>query len=126
MKSSASRYLLIGAALGSLCAPEAQAQQVAQAVGVGGLEEIVVTARRREENIQSVPVAITAFGTEEIRQRNITNMYDVARATPAFNPTGTANGPSLGSTNPVAGDATRKLNLRGLPGVAQYFAEVPG
>lgn len=95
------------------------AQQTAQ-LSVGGLEEIVVTARRRQENIQQIPLAITALSTDEIRERNMTNQFDLAKAVPAFNPRGTARGPSLGVSS------TRRLTLRGLTGTQAYFAEAPG
>src|SRR3546814_13759743 len=40
-------------------------QPVAQQAG--GLEDIVVTARRRSESSQNIPVAVTAFSAEQIR-----------------------------------------------------------
>ena len=43
----------------------------------GTLEEVVVTARRREENLQQVPVAITAFGAADIENRNIESTEDL-------------------------------------------------
>lgn len=45
---------------------------------------IVVTARGREENIQQVPIAITAFSADEISQRGLQELDDVARFTPGF------------------------------------------
>ena len=39
----------------------AQETDVPAAAAKAGLEEIVVTARRREERLQTVPIAITAF-----------------------------------------------------------------
>lgn len=45
-------------------------------------EEIIVTARRSEENIQSTPVSITAFSGEGLRQANITTITDVMYKTP--------------------------------------------
>lgn len=45
---------------------------------------IVVTARNREENIQSVPLAITAFSEEDIARQSIQELDDVARFTPGF------------------------------------------
>ena len=120
MRGSLKAMVLAGAGAWSVgAAAPAIAQQTAQAT-FGGLEEIVVTARRREENIQQVPVAISALGTEEIRERNMTNQYDLAKAVPAFNPRGTARGPTTGSTS------TRRLALRGLTGTQAYFAEAPG
>ena len=48
------------------------------------LPEIIVTARRREENIQDVPISITAFDAVAIERRNIMELDDVARFTPGF------------------------------------------
>ena len=36
------------------------------------LEEVIVTAQRREENLQNVPVSITAFSATQMEQLNIT------------------------------------------------------
>ncbi len=46
------------------------------------LEEITVTARRASENIQDIPVSVTAFGAEFIEQQGISNTADVARLIP--------------------------------------------
>lgn len=48
------------------------------------LEEIVVTARSRAENLQSVPLSITAFSKEGIERRSIEGLEDVARFTSGF------------------------------------------
>jgi iron complex outermembrane recepter protein len=48
----------------------------------GGLEEIVVTATRREENISRVPISVTAFSQEMIDQRGVKDFQDVVRFTP--------------------------------------------
>src|SRR4051794_14470269 len=93
------RSLLLGAAaMGCLAATPGQAQQVAQAqiAQSSGLEEIVVTARRREERIQSVPVAITALSNDEIREKHIAIMDDLGKAVPAFNVREVTRGPSAG------------------------------
>lgn len=45
---------------------------------------IIVTARNREESIQDVPLAITAFGEDEIDKRGLQGLDDVARFTPGF------------------------------------------
>ncbi len=47
-----------------------------------GIEEIIVTAQRREESLQRVPVAITAIGTATLREQNIQTLADVARIAP--------------------------------------------
>ncbi|MDB5395230.1 MAG: TonB-dependent receptor [Rhodospirillales bacterium] len=81
-----------------------------------GLEEVVVTARRREEKIQTVPVAITAFSAKDIEERHIDEIHELIRSVPGLNaslPGSDANAPY--STHTV---------LRGLQGVAVYFADV--
>ena len=52
----------------------------AQAQGV--LEEIVVTAEYREENLQDVPVAVTAFSADEITRAGIESTQDFINLTP--------------------------------------------
>ncbi len=42
------------------------------------VEEIVVTARQREEKLQDVPISITAFSAKGMRDRNIQDAYDLA------------------------------------------------
>jgi len=49
-----------------------------------GLQDIVVTARRTNENLQSVPVAITAFSGADLQQQNARAVADVAMLTPGL------------------------------------------
>jgi iron complex outermembrane receptor protein len=49
-----------------------------------GLGEIVVTARRTNENLQSVPIAITAFSGAQLQQQNARTLSDVALLTPGL------------------------------------------
>ena len=58
-----------------------QAQQTAN---TGGLEEIVVTARQREETLQSIPLAVTAFSSDDMARRAAVSMTDIAALTPGF------------------------------------------
>jgi len=46
------------------------------------LEEVVVTARKREENLQNVPVSIEAIDTRELRIRSLETLSDVGQSTP--------------------------------------------
>lgn len=89
----------------------------------GGLQDIVVTARRREEALQDVPIAVQAFSGETIQQRNIQDPTDLQRLAPSL------------TTYQQARDEIT-LSLRGLsssgasaqgqnPRVTAYFAEVP-
>lgn len=47
-----------------------------------GIEEIVVTARRVEENLQDVPVSVTAISERELEARRIVNVADIAQVVP--------------------------------------------
>jgi iron complex outermembrane recepter protein len=75
------------AALGalSLQSPSAHAQtSVSDAAAPEGLTEIVVTARRRTENLQDVPVAVTAIGAAAIQTQDVTNLEDLNSFVPNF------------------------------------------
>ena len=45
-------------------------------------DEVVVTARKREEAAQSVPIPITALGAAQLDARNITEIKDIEKLTP--------------------------------------------
>ncbi|MCF7981637.1 MAG: TonB-dependent receptor [Pseudomonadales bacterium] len=62
------------------------------------LEEVVVTAQKREQNLQDVSVAVTAFSGNALRELNMTNSVDIAGQTPGLNigtPVGEGNNPSI-------------------------------
>ncbi len=59
----------------SLIAPAAPAQ----------IEDIIVTARKREESLQDVPLSITALSGEQLQERGITDNFELAVFTPNFN-----------------------------------------
>ena len=48
-------------------------------------DEVVVTARKREETAQSVPIPISALGGDRLEARNITEIADVTKLTPNLN-----------------------------------------
>lgn len=52
--------------------------------GAGALEEIIITARRREESLQDTPVAVAAFGAEDVVKRGLRSVDDIARFTPGL------------------------------------------
>src|SRR5271165_811110 len=58
------------------------------------LGEIIVTAQRREENIQNVPITIQALTSETISQLNVVNLDDIIKFLP--NVTQATNGPAQG------------------------------
>ncbi len=66
-----------GALLCGLVVLPASAQQLA-------LEEIIVTSKQREQNLQDVPLNITAFTSEDLVKQNIFDVRDLAALTPSF------------------------------------------
>ncbi|MGI9247114.1 MAG: TonB-dependent receptor plug domain-containing protein [Steroidobacteraceae bacterium] len=53
-----------------------------QSTTSGGLEEIVVTAQKRAEDLQSVPLSIQAFGEQKLEQLNVQKFDDYVRYMP--------------------------------------------
>lgn len=77
--------ILLGTALaGSLAGLSASAWAQGAAVSNPGLQDIVVTARRREESLQTTPIAVTALGEDAIIRSQITNIADVQRSAPGL------------------------------------------
>ena len=66
---------------GTLFAPDAVAQERRGSVNIL-LEEIIVTARKREENAQEVPLAITAFNAEQIESLKIRDLMNMSVGMP--------------------------------------------
>ena len=76
--------LLAAASLAALAAAPALAQQTppAEEDQTSGIEDIVVTAQRRAESSQDVPIAITAFNAATIEARGISSALDVTQFVP--------------------------------------------
>lgn len=51
------------------------------------LEEVVVTAQKRAESQQDIPIAITTMSSEEMEKRGIYNFIDIAKAVPSLSET---------------------------------------
>jgi len=90
------------------------------------LEEVVVTARRVEENVQEVPVSISAFTADTLERRQITGTDDLGKITP--NLQFTNNAPLAGNNNSSVvfirgvGQISARANTD--PGVGLYIDEV--
>ena len=69
------------------------------------LEEVVVTARKREESLQDVPLPVTALSAADIANRQVTSLDDVAKFTPGL------------VFSKVFGRATERPVVRGLASV---------
>ena len=88
------RYFLVGgllALIGSTVAlseptPDSETSPAAAptAHSTGALDEIVVTARRREESLKDVPIAVTAISGQQLEQQQINTVKDIAAITPGL------------------------------------------
>ncbi len=66
MTANTARWLAGIGALASTCAA-AQAAQPAGPAEVQGLQEIIVTAEKRSENVQNVPMSMTTFSSDALQ-----------------------------------------------------------
>ena len=72
----------------------------------GGLAEVVVTAERRAENIQNVPIAVTAFTADALQSRNLSNVQTLGALSPGVN---------LDAGAPFSGDrSVLSASIRGI------------
>lgn len=81
------------------------------------LDEIVVTARRAEENLQKVPLSITAIGESDIQAMGISSVEDIAALTPGFSFRGGLRGfdrPVIRGMSNVLGSANASFFIDGV------------
>jgi outer membrane receptor protein involved in Fe transport len=96
---------------GAAVAQQADNAQPAAAEGRGGLEDIVVTARKRAESVQDVPVAVTAISEKTIEQRDITSIEKIAAATPNLNVGRASNGSGAQLTLRGIGSSSTSIGI---------------
>ena len=122
-----SAWILSGLILGAMGAGTAQAAQpVAADAGFTELEEIVVTARRREESLQDTPVAVTVVTAQMLERMQIEGTTDLGKIAPnlQFHSYGTLTGNNSAAQVFIRGigqtDATPAVD----PGVGLYIDDV--
>jgi outer membrane receptor protein involved in Fe transport len=106
------------AGVGSGGLARAQAQETALQ-----LEEIIVTARKTEESLQDVPIAITAFTAEAIEQAGLESVVDIAAQTPGF-----SFNQGFGRSGGGSADASSRPSIRGMSSIlgtanASFFVD---
>ena len=79
------RYVPLATAISAVLAgvPVAYAQE--KAAASGALDEVVVTAQKRAENLQDVPVSIQALGTQKLEELHIASLDDYVKYLPSVN-----------------------------------------
>jgi iron complex outermembrane receptor protein len=87
------RRLLLGGSVLAILAGPAYAQSATTAAD-GAVEEVVVTAQKRTERLQDVPLAVTAVSGEALSRQQINDTTSLTRAVPSlsFQPGATSNG----------------------------------
>ncbi|WP_439133532.1 TonB-dependent receptor [Pseudomaricurvus sp.] len=103
------------------CIPGAVAQEQGQ--GFGFLEEIVVTARRREESLQDIPVAVTAMDSEALRSQGVGELSDLGTQVPSLrisNAGASTNDPIIS----LRGQRPTTAGLNQEAAVPMYFGDV--
>ena len=89
--------LLISTALAPLALTAMPALAQNASSDNGGLQEIVVTAQKREQSMQDVPIAVTAFTQESLQANRIYNVNDLSGLAPGL------------TVRPSAGGIQRKV-----------------
>ena len=79
-----SALILCGACVSLLVNPPAVVAQTGDSQSVALIEEIVVTARKRDETLQESPIVATVFGEEAIDRYDINSMEDLSKFTPGL------------------------------------------
>ncbi|MBV9344890.1 MAG: TonB-dependent receptor [Gammaproteobacteria bacterium] len=72
-----------------------QAETATASGGGGELQEVVVTAQRRAENLQDVPITVQAISGEQLKELNVVSFNDLLKYTPNVSYSG--NGPGTGN-----------------------------
>ena len=98
IRTHARRTLLAGAAIGALALPAAA---LAQGPAAGQVEELVVTAQKREQNVQDVGISITALSGVQLERLGVLNTQRLPDLTP-------------GLRSEAAGAATTNFTVRGV------------
>jgi iron complex outermembrane recepter protein len=92
-----------------------------QAPSATPLEEVIVTARRREESVQDVPISVVVLNAAQLNAQGVTTANDLARVAPGL---------SIMNTAANSGAVTYSIRGQGStfgsgPGVIAYFDDVP-
>jgi iron complex outermembrane recepter protein len=85
------------------------------------LGEVIVTARRREEKVQDVPIAISVVSQQALQQNNIQTLGDLQYLVPSLSASTYLSRDAINVSIRGQGSNT----LTGLPGVVSYLNEVP-
>ena len=94
------------------------ALMMSHSIAYGQIEEVIVTAQKRSESLQDVPIAVSAFTGDTMKTLGVTNASDLVNITPGF-----ALGTQAGSNRNyfLRGVGTSDVHLTAASAVGQYF-----
>ena len=77
----------------------------------GGLEEVIVTARKREESLQDAPLTVTAMSQERIEKFDVTSLEKIAALSPQFFVGRSSNGSGAQMTLRGIGSSSTSIGI---------------
>jgi iron complex outermembrane recepter protein len=101
----------------------AQSAPPAEADADAGLEEIIVTAQKREQNLQNVPVSVTALSAESLANSRIADFTDLTRAASSLTVTQATSSPN--NSIILRGIGTFAFSIGVEPSVAVIVDDLP-
>src|SRR6476619_7705567 len=101
--------------------------QTAQDGNVPDQTELIITATKREENLQNVPISVQALGTRRLDQLNISNFEEYTRQLPSVSYLTAAPGSTVVYMRGIsaAGSGAEGNHSGPLPQVGSYLDEQP-
>lgn len=125
MTLSAARWAIsVTAVLATSLASSAWAQdaQAGDEAGTSGNQEIIVTAQKRNQGVNSVPLSITAVSGDDLRAQGVTDVASLVKVTPGFNAIDSGFGTPVYF---LRGIGFFDSSLAAKPTVSVYLDEIP-
>jgi iron complex outermembrane recepter protein len=101
---------------------QTQSAQTQAAAQEAGIEDIVVTAQKRSQNINDVGLTVTALGGDALAKRNIASLEDIANSVPSLTYTNTSDGTPVYT---LRGVGFYETSIGAYPTTSVYLDEVP-
>ena len=110
---------VIATSLGSHCVNTLAQEDPRKGFGIG-LDEVVVTAQKREQNTMAVPISVSTFSAQDMANTGALNVQDIADFTPGVEITDSSGGATqIGIT--IRGITSPNISTGGDPSVATFY-----
>ena len=117
-------FVVASALVGAGCFEPAAGAAADSVVDAGAIPEIIVTARRKEENLQSTPLSVTALSAQDLENRGMDNVLDVAKSVPSVTLVPGANYSGKSALAYIRGVGQDQFTYAFEPGVGFYIDDV--